>query len=150
MLREMTERTGCLHEAQVLQIRLWPFAVDPSLDTTHADVDLEKRSLTYHWEAKNASTVDKNYRHRLNELSKSVDLLLGPSWAMDVRLNGVSIFSRSPRQAPPRDDFDDIVNISKAASSGVLSRRNAAKPQRKAISGKKRSRVRRKKPRSRK
>ena len=91
MLRGMTQKLGVLHEAQALQLRLWPYTVDPSLDKSEAKVDLEAKVITFVW---NGSTlkIDKKYKERLQTLSDNVKFLLGEGWLIEVVLDGITIF----------------------------------------------------------
>lgn len=96
MLRDLTQRMGIIHEAQALQIRNWPFAVDPEIDKAQAILDVEGKTLHYEWQAANRKakwSPDASYRKRLKALSGGVAFLLGPGWKMSVAVNGKSIFS---------------------------------------------------------
>lgn len=39
-LAALTKKTGAIHEAQALNLRLWPFSVDPELDRSQVQIDL--------------------------------------------------------------------------------------------------------------
>lgn len=93
-LRSLTQQTGILHEAQVHQIKLWPFAVDPTLTANEAAVDLENKAVTYQWKRPGAPPLptDKRYFARLQKLAEAVAFLLGPDWRLTVAINGVQIF----------------------------------------------------------
>jgi len=93
-LRALTNTTGALHEAQALQLRLWPFTIDSELDKAEAKVDIEGRRIKWTWEAKHSSRwkPDKQYLFRLQELKKSVQLMLGDTWSFTIKMNGRTIF----------------------------------------------------------
>ncbi len=106
LLRGLTKRTGAIHEAQVMQLRLWPFAVDPQLDRAEADVDVEGKQVLYRWENSDAPrnfAPDKKYAERLTKLEDSIKFMFGASWKVTVALNGNSIFplKKIARVKPP-------------------------------------------------
>lgn len=93
-LRSLTNRIGALHEAQALQLRLWPFTIDSDLDKAEARVDVEGRRIAWTWEAKHPPKwkPDRPYLFRLEELLKSVHLMLGDTWTVTIKVNGKTIF----------------------------------------------------------
>ena len=91
MLRGMTRRFNILHEAQSLQLRLWPFVVDPSLDKTEAHVDIEGKMVNFIWIG-SKKKIDAKYQYRLKTLDSNVKFLLGEDWSMSVVRDGVTIF----------------------------------------------------------
>lgn len=93
MLRGMTERFGSIHEAQALQLKLWPFTVDPMLVNTKAEIDMEGKRIDFYWVSSYIrSSIDKKYKKRLKELESNVKFLLGADWTMTVHLNQTLIF----------------------------------------------------------
>jgi hypothetical protein len=103
MLRGMTERFGSLHEAQVLQLKLWPFAVDPGLVSSKANVDMEGKLVEFLWEGGAAKRGPK-YQARLKTLDGSVKFLLGDGWTTVVKLAGVPIYPVDTKNAKPETD----------------------------------------------
>ena len=91
MLRGMTQKLGVLHEAQALQLRLWPYTVDPTLEKSEAKVDLEAKVVTFVWSGSTLK-IDKKYKERLQTLSDNVKFLLGDVWLIEVVLDGITIF----------------------------------------------------------
>ena len=91
MLKDMTRRFGTLHEAQVLQLRLWPFTVNATLDNANAKVDIEGKRVEYVWTGSKMD-LDKKYQFRLNTLNDNVKFLLGNDWSMTVICDGTTIF----------------------------------------------------------
>lgn len=114
VLRAVTERTGIINEAQALQLRCWPFCVDPLLDkadatiTTNEDGSLSKL-LVYDWTGKGAK-IDRHYKFRLKKLDEAIRFLLGKDWKLKVNLNGKVIYvttrtgksSRKPKRKTKR------------------------------------------------
>jgi hypothetical protein len=97
LLKDFTKKTGVIHEAQAMQLRLWPFTIDPTIDSAEAEVDFETKKVTYQWvdsDKPEGWKPDARYKRRLEALDKSIkEILLGHAWKMEVQMNGSSIFS---------------------------------------------------------
>lgn len=91
MLRGMTERFGSLHEAQKLQLQLWPFTVDSAIEGNKANVDMEAKVVEFIWRG-STMKIDSKYRERLGTLAKNVQFLLGSGWSTFVVRDGVPIY----------------------------------------------------------
>lgn len=94
-LRALTESTGIVHEAQALQLRLTPFAVDPQLDDSKVKLDMENRVARFEWASAGRGVTwkpDARYAERLSALANHVPFLLGAGWQTLVSMNGVQIF----------------------------------------------------------
>jgi hypothetical protein len=105
MLRSMTERFGSLHEAQILQLKLWPFTVDPTLDSTKAEVDIEGKRVDFYWGSPCTKiNIDSNYQKRIRELDNNVKFLLGGDWIMTIHLNQTLIFPLDTNNAKPKNN----------------------------------------------
>lgn len=96
-LQGMTERLGVLHDAQVLQLKMWPFAVDPELAGASAEVDIPAKRLVMLWldpKKPNGFAPKGHYLTRLKHLARSVKLiLLGAAWSFEVQMNGAVIYT---------------------------------------------------------
>jgi hypothetical protein len=93
MLRDLSRRFECLHEAQELQLRYWQFCVDPDMDleACTCTVDFSTKRVGYSWPA--GPPLDDAYRARLKLLAWWVSVLLGDDWHTTVsRPNNVVIF----------------------------------------------------------
>jgi hypothetical protein len=103
MLRDMTERFETMHEAQVLQIKLWPLAVDPGLTQSVANIDIKGKSLTYTWE-RPAWNPDRGYQKRLRGLADAIETYFGPTWHLKIIQNGgvLPIPAKTQGQSPNR------------------------------------------------
>ena len=91
MLRGMTQRFGSIHEAQALQLKLWPFTVDNTLENSNAAVDFENKQVDFEWLG-SSMKIDKRYQERLETLECNVKFLLGDDWSMTVSSSGTAIF----------------------------------------------------------
>jgi hypothetical protein len=94
-LRSLTGHLGALHEAQVLQLRLWPFAVDPLLldKGVKAQIDINGKKIRYTWKAKRSTKwkPDKAYLGRVKVLQEAIKTMLGEDWSFTINLNGKPI-----------------------------------------------------------
>lgn len=100
-LKGVTTRTGGLHEAQVLQLKLWPYTVDPEISDTKAEVDVAHKAIDYHWVLLSRPrkwSPDKRYTGRLEALVSSVKWMLGDTWKVQVFMNGERIFPLNVRK----------------------------------------------------
>jgi hypothetical protein len=95
-LRVLTGTLGALHEAQVLQLRLWPFAVDPLIldKGVEAKIDINGKKISYLWKAKRSVNwkPDKLYLLRLKALKEAIKTMLGEDWSFTIKMNGKVIF----------------------------------------------------------
>ena len=85
-LKDLTERTGILHELQVNQLRMW------SLITTHAvksetHFDYEHRKVIFNLTEVKGPKPDK-WKQRLETLTKWVQNLLGDQYTVSVQIKG--------------------------------------------------------------
>lgn len=90
-LRDLSRKFKCLHELQVLQLKNWPFAIDPKIDKSTSTVDLEGKKVVYRWTGPKL-VKDKNYDYRLSELARCVKFLLGGEFTLQVSYNGIKTF----------------------------------------------------------
>ncbi len=95
-LRDVTERTGILHELQVKNLKMWPLVMIHAKDATCA-FDYETRTVTY-----DIGSIDKpkpkNFQERLEALGKAVKQLLGDSYGIVVNLKGKKVFWSPPNE----------------------------------------------------
>jgi hypothetical protein len=83
LLRDMTRRTGVLHEFQVENLKYWFFMLYSEVDKFEIMFDFEKSTLTY----KVLSTKDSEAFHKnnnFNTLSEYVKFLLGQNTVVKV------------------------------------------------------------------
>lgn len=101
LLRDLTAKTGILHEAQVQQIKLWPFAICPNVGKSEAHVSVEKQTIEYHLTPEKGQI--KLNPKIMEKFMEGVSLLLGPEWRIQIFGNGSLIFpingsNRKPKQ----------------------------------------------------
>lgn len=94
VLRELTRVTQVLHEAQVLQLQIWPRIVLDGVKDFEIQAVLEpgSRSLTFDVRSDASEQPLEVTRMRLDHLSSWVKWLLGDDVRMRCRLNGVLVY----------------------------------------------------------
>ena len=100
LLRGLTKRFGSIHEAQALQLKLWPFTVDNTLENSNAAVDFENKQVDFEWLG-STMKIDKKYQERLETLKCNVKFLLGDDWSITVTSSGTAIFPLDTNNVKP-------------------------------------------------
>jgi len=59
LLRGMTERTDILHEAQILQLRMWPIVLFDHARKAEIQVNFEKKEIDFRVRVKGQSPEDR-------------------------------------------------------------------------------------------
>jgi hypothetical protein len=86
MMRDITKRTGALHDAQNFQLRAWGAIAVPKASSFEVKVRMDQKTVTYGFlgKAGMGKTVKTD---RLAALRRSVEWLLGPDWTVEVVVN---------------------------------------------------------------
>jgi len=94
-LRDLSNKTQTLHEAQVLQLRLWPILALPQAKETAGQVDLNwlSSSIQFSMFKKRGLRAPKNQQDRLKKLDEAVKELLGSWWTVQVLLDKKVIYN---------------------------------------------------------
>jgi hypothetical protein len=100
MLRDMTKRFGTIHEAQALQLKLWPYTVDPTLTNSKCALDMESKYIEFEWSGPPVK-IEKKYQTRLKTLDSNVKFLLGDDWNVKVNRNSETIFPLDTKNGKP-------------------------------------------------
>lgn len=126
LLRALTSSTGVLHEAQVLQLKMWPACFFKGVKSHEFVFQWERRKLAYDIKAKGKHT---HLKKRCVALEKCVHTLLGGEYQVTILLNGKKVFSggpaivREPKQPVyDREKFEEAVrkrNFEAALSKAV-------------------------------
>jgi hypothetical protein len=85
-LKGLTVRTGSLHEAQILQLQLWPQVAFPHAISHTAEVDTESKVVTFIIH----SSLKKEPRGARHE--RSVDMLT--KWVRTILWDDTTVFFR--------------------------------------------------------
>lgn len=107
ILRGMTKATGALHEAQVLQLKMYPMVMLSNSVSSEFTFDWENRSVEFKVQTKGKR--DKDFDKRMDCLDKSVKTLLGDEYLVVVNINGKKKFTGARRLAippPPAPKYD--------------------------------------------
>jgi len=93
LLRSVTDLAGALHEAQVLQLKMWGLLVFQKVpkENIEINVNLEDKVVIYL-----VPTITKNignYNKILQGLEKNIQLMLGDNWQLVVKHGGVTKYS---------------------------------------------------------
>jgi hypothetical protein len=108
MLKDLTNRLGGLHEAQVLQLKLWPYCVDTTIKKNKISIDLENKLLLFEWKGSSA-TINNDYKTKLKSFVGSIKFMLGDDWSVTVHSDGTIIYpldtngSKSRKRKPVRN-----------------------------------------------
>jgi hypothetical protein len=90
MLKAVTLRLGVLHEAQALQLKMWPLAALPFITKSVAKVDVESRTVSFDCEAPSVRKT-KKLTQGCTALESWVRFLLWDDSVVFVRINGKQV-----------------------------------------------------------
>jgi hypothetical protein len=95
LLRDMTARMGVLHEAQILQLKMWPLVLFDNIKKCEEHVNIEGKVLEFHiLQTKGKYPADKD--KRFDVLIDWSKWLLGHDWLVRIKERGKLIFRRGP------------------------------------------------------
>ena len=83
LLRDFTNRTGVVHEAQLLQLKMWPGVWFDRHVTSKCSIDQEKKKLSYDVLVSSRAETDDELAEKL---SRCVKWLFGDTWAVTVNV----------------------------------------------------------------
>ena len=96
LLRDLTKRTGILHEVQVEQLKMWPLIAFEHATNSEFTWDNTTKNVCFSIKTEGASP--KKMNERFNWLDQAVKALLGPEWAIKVKINGKEKFQSSGKK----------------------------------------------------
>jgi hypothetical protein len=91
LLRDLTARMGVLHDAQALQMKMWPLVLFTHAKKTEQRVNIKEKEVDYillQTKGKPPEDLEKRFA-ALNEWTK---WLLGPDWLVRVKLRDKLIY----------------------------------------------------------
>jgi len=104
LLRDtVTGPTGGLHDAQLLQLKLWPFVAAPHLKKHTATPDTRLKLVTFEFELDPDGVEPKDFAKRLAGLERSVKAMLGNDWRIEVRVGRKVIFDKGGSKLPKKN-----------------------------------------------
>lgn len=98
LLKATTIRTGAIHEAQVLQLKIWP-RLNPMISKSEARVDVENKTVTFVCES-GSLRPKKSDRVFFENLEKWVKDLLWDETTVTVRINDKIVFESKDEDEP--------------------------------------------------
>lgn len=90
LLREQTRLTGALHEAQVLQLKMWPLVAFDIAVASQFTWDPDKKVVTFTIDVLKAKPTLDWWKPRVEALNGWVQTLLGDEWCIEVKTSGKS------------------------------------------------------------
>jgi hypothetical protein len=99
LLRGLTKTTGILHEAQLLQLKLWPMVMISHATSSEAVFSYDDKSVVFNVATKGPKPKDLD--KRLECLDDSVKMLFGDEYLVVVYLNGKKSFVGARKVLPP-------------------------------------------------
>ena len=101
-LRALTRATGVLHEAQILQMKLWPFVLFPKHKVKYElSIDQDAKRVIYSMLLPETPKPPKDSQKALKGLEEVLQWLLGTEWLLEVQVD-VAVKGKAPR---PLVDF---------------------------------------------
>lgn len=92
-LRHITETTGVIHEAQAMQLRMWPIAALPFVRSSEVQVNLDGKVVRILCRKDEAVEIDGDVDVRYRTLGNWMQFLLGPSWMITIELDGNLVYT---------------------------------------------------------
>lgn len=83
-LRDLTSRLGVLHDAQVLQIKMWFLLSVEHCQSYTLEVDLDNSEIQYTI-TKTQGAIKKDFEFRSQMLAYSIKWLLGNDWIVRIK-----------------------------------------------------------------
>lgn len=88
-LRDLTRKTGMLHELQVMQLKMWPL-VFTNAKNASCEFGFETKQVIFKLDTLKGAKP-KNFKARLEHLVKATQQLLGTEYAVTVMLDGKKV-----------------------------------------------------------
>lgn len=98
-LKDLTRRTGTIHDAQALQLRIWPRIAIPNSTQSVAKVDTKKCTVLF--EVTRKGRQPKNQQRLFKVLDENVKFMLGDWWSVSVKEGKKIIFEGPAREPAP-------------------------------------------------
>lgn len=90
LLKSMTVRTGAIHEAQVLQLKMWPLLI-PDVNKAEASVDTERKMVTYKCET-DSNRPTKKKAQTMENIAIWTKKMLWDETVVVFTLNGKKVY----------------------------------------------------------
>jgi len=83
-LRALTDRMGCLHELQVVQLKNWPWVLFNNLTRFDVVPDVKTKIVEFRFSLSKTKKMPKDSKKRFDALNEWVKTLLGNDWLIKV------------------------------------------------------------------
>ena len=100
-MRELTRKTGILHEIQVMNLNNWPLVFTHAQEVV-TQFSYENKLVAYEI-VKVKGRVPANLRQRLEHLEKCVKMLLGDEYSITVFEKGEMLYPEKPHDKRNRN-----------------------------------------------
>jgi hypothetical protein len=97
MLRAMTIRTGSIHEAQALQLKMWPLLI-PNVVKAEAKVDAERKIVSFICES-TSNRATKKVTNTCKHIAEWTKQLLWAETTVTIKINDKLIFDSRNKNA---------------------------------------------------
>ncbi len=84
LLRNLTKTTGLLHDAQLLQLKMWSLVFSSHVSSCEMHIDQEKQQIDFHLKTKGRTPAD--FQERCGHLVEWVQKLLGGEWLVRIKI----------------------------------------------------------------
>jgi hypothetical protein len=105
MLKGLTRSMGVLHEAQVLQLKMWPLVLFTHARKCEERVNLETREIDFVI-LQTKGEAPKDLEARMEALVGWTKWLLGDDWMVKVKLRNKTLLRRGPELCPKKSQPD--------------------------------------------
>lgn len=102
-LRRLTQLTGEIQPLQQLQLNTWPIIACPHSSKHEVHCDLVNKAILFKLTVPKKKRPPGDYQVRLDKLSDSVQMLLGPDWSISIQENNKKVRILHEGQKLPPD-----------------------------------------------
>lgn len=92
LLKAVTIRTGAIHDAQALQLKMWPMLI-PGVTKAEARVDVDKRTVIFVCKSTAKGQPTKQNRLLFENIAKWVKTLLWNESLVIIKINNKAVFN---------------------------------------------------------
>lgn len=109
LLRGVTGGGEFLHEAQVLQLKIWPLLAAEHASSCRVEVDTIKKVTDFHLKVAKGKKAPLDFKDRLDGLDRSVKAMLGNEWLIRVHVLSKVIYRGTRKVLEVKDGRGDRV-----------------------------------------
>ena len=106
-LREMSKTTKTIHEAQAMQLRIWPRVALPHTKSSTANVDFDTKTVSFSCQRDQSEEEPEDLQERLEQLTQWTQFLLGDDWLVTIFLSNNLIHTGFPKTKSKEEDNDE-------------------------------------------